>query len=106
MIVIDSNRIAVLSHDFTVQVILWVIGGYGNLGRIGTPVRRQFPGIDFSTLGLELNEEGLVLLEDVPTVGLSFEFDLQVDLIAFPYEVVIGLPMIEGRVTCFLHNLR
>ena len=106
MIVIDSNRIAVLSHDFTVQVILWVIGGYGNLGRIGTPVRSQFLSVDFPTLGLELNEEGLVLLEDFPTVGLSFEFDLRVDLIAFPYEVVIGLPMIKGRVTCFLHNLR
>ena len=46
------------------------------------------------------------MLKDFPTVGLSLEFDLGIGLLPFPHEVVIGLSVVEGRVTRFLEDLR
>ena len=105
VIIVDAYGVAMLSHDRAVKIVLRVIVGDSNRGGIGTPVCRKPSGVNFSTLGLELDKEGLVLLEDFPAVGLALELDLGIRLLRFPNKIVIGLAVVEGRIAGFLHDL-
>ena len=96
-----------LRDRFAVNFVVGIVGGNGYRTRVRPALHRELGGTILAASRLHLNEEGLVLFEGVPGIGVALELWLcGVGSVLIPDKVVVGLAEVGGEVAAFLHDLR
>lgn len=105
LVVVHADGIVVLGDDFTVELVLGVVGGDGDFGGVGFECFGDVAGVGFSAAELDLAEERLTFFGEAPGGVALFFGDVGVRCGAVGGEVVIGFTDVEGEVAALLHEL-
>ena len=103
-LVITTNGIVVLGHQFTVHLVLRVIGRNCHRGGVGFSRRGRAGRVRFATLELDLPKKRLSLGPFPPGSLVVLLRYLGIDSIARLGKVVVRLANIKGKVTRLSHQ--